>query len=569
MSVIKLIDALNIVKTAPRQEAQALNVYLVCGYTPLHMQTFLTAHLQLRSPDRSVQVQTGLYGDIAGNLERAAEAGRDAVALVLEWPDFDPRLGIRAAVSRTPSLEELQDSISRKAQLIQHVIETRLPNTTIAVSLPTIAARTDVAQPCWLTTGLETMLTRCIADFKTWALGHKSVRVLSSQRLDALSPSNIRSDVRSEMTAGFPYQLHHASVVADLLSRLIRPPLAKKGLITDLDDTLWSGIVGEVGVEGISWSLERNSHTHALYQQQLRTLAGAGAFVAVASKNDPDVVQQAFRRSDLLLDANQMFPVEVSWGPKSEAVRRILQAWNVGSDSVVFVDDSPMELGEVQSAFPEIECLPFPKNDPQACIELFDQLRDLFGKNAISVEDTLRVESVRTPAVLTKEFLEDSEAEITFSDIKDPSDSRPLELINKTNQFNLNGRRFTETEWRVYLADPATRLLVASYKDKYGQLGRVSVVGSRADGDRVSVDFWVMSCRAFSRRIEHQCLRRLFSTTGAGEIHFDFAPTQRNGPLQEFFRGLLDRAPQGRFALSGGAFERKCPQLFHTVKELL
>jgi predicted enzyme involved in methoxymalonyl-ACP biosynthesis len=110
-------------------------------------------------------------------------------------------------------------------------------------------------------------------------------------------------------------------------------------------------------------------------------------------------------------------------------------------------------------------------------------------------------------------------------------------------------------------------VLVASYKDKYGQLGKIAVLGARVDGRALLVDAWVLSCRAFSRRIEHQCLRQLFHRFGVDEVVFEFQPTPRNSPLQEFFTELSGSKPAGRVALQYADFEKQCPQLFHTVKE--
>jgi FkbH-like protein len=572
---MKLLDALKITQSPPEPEARPLEIYFVCGFTPLHVQTFLAAHLRLLCADRRIQVHTGLYGDFLGNLDRAAKSNVQAVVIALEWPDLDPRLGIRAAGNFAASREDIEESARKRMDRIRKAIQDALPHATVALSLPTLPARAVCAQPGWHANGLDAVLSKCIAEFAVWATQQKNIRLLSSQRLDELSPSNGRWDLRAELSTGFPYTLHHAAILGCLLSRLIQPPAPKKGIITDLDDTVWDGIVGEVGVNGISWNLERNTHVHALYQQQLSALAGAGILVAVASKNEPDVVRQAFERSDLLLPANQVFPIEATWGPKSAAVRRILDAWNVGPDSVVFIDDSPMELAEVQAAFPDIECIAFPKHDPQGVVGLLNRLRDLFGKHFVSEEDTLRLNSLRRVADFgkarqnsdgpTDDFLEDAGAEITFEIAKDPSDPRTLELINKTNQFNLNGRRYTEAEWKALLADPESHLLVASYKDKYGQLGKIAILGARSDGRKVLVDTWVMSCRAFSRRIEQQCLRQLFTRFATNEISFDFQPTPRNLPLQEFFTALLGSKPQGRFTLSHSAFEEKCPRLFHTI----
>src|SRR5262249_48227907 len=154
-------------------------------------------------------------------------------------------------------------------------------------------------------------------------------------------------------TADFPYNLDHASAVAGLLSRLIWNPPPKKGLITDLDDTLWSGIIGEVGAQGVHWDLDHQSQCHGLYQRFLRSLSEEGVLVSVASKNDRATVEDAFEREDLLLPKENIFPLEVGWGSKAEAVTRILKVWNVGPDSIVFVDDNPLELAEVQSRHPQ------------------------------------------------------------------------------------------------------------------------------------------------------------------------------------------------------------------------
>ena len=124
----------------------------------------------------------------------------------------------------------------------------------------------------------------------------------------------VRYDIKSDLLTGFPYTLGHASAIGELMACLIenRPPL--KGLITDLDDTLWSGIVGEDGVDGISWNLDDHSQMHGVYQQFLSSLAAAGVLIGVASKNDAATVTQAFERPDLLLSKEDVFPVRGSLG---------------------------------------------------------------------------------------------------------------------------------------------------------------------------------------------------------------------------------------------------------------
>jgi FkbH-like protein len=382
--------------------------------------------------------------------------------------------------------------------------------------------------------------------------------------------------VKSDLVTGFPYALHHASALGQLLAKLIhnRPPM--KGLITDLDDTLWAGVVGEDGVDGISWHLDRHSQLHGLYQQFVASLAGAGVLVGVASKNDAAVVSQAFERDDLLVSKDDIFPFETHWSQKSESVRRILQVWNVGADSVLFIDDSPMEIAEVQANFPQMECRLFPKNDYQGTLDLLKHLRDMFGRWIVTEEDSLRLSSIResgtwrglgeSAEMSSDAFLKSAEACIVFDGGHATGDTRALELVNKTNQFNLNGKRFSESEWRQFFTDPDAFMIMASYKDKYGRLGKIAVMMGKMRGKNVHLDGWVLSCRAFSRRIEHQCLKYLFDAMGANEVTFGYQTTPRNGPIQEFLTGLLAGPPATGARLTREQFVARVPGLFHRVE---
>ncbi len=403
-----------------------------------------------------------------------------------------------------------------------------------------------------------------------------AVRVVSAWALAELSPISNRYDVKAELSAGFPYSLSHASGVAGVLSKLVVEPAPKKGVITDLDDTLWAGLLGEDGVDGISWELDRHSKMHGVYQVLLASLAGAGVLVGVASKNDPSNVERAFARQDLHLTKNDIYPFEVHWSSKSHSVRRILNTWNVGPESVVFVDDSPMELAEVEGAFPEMECLLFPKDNVQAAWLFVAHLRDLFGKSVETDEDRLRLNSIRDAGAwraiaqssdaTLDEFLRTAEACVTFEPLLANNSSREFELMNKTNQFNLNGRRLTDSDWRKYLNDPDAIALSAVYKDKFGPLGKIMVVMGRVNGRSLILNGWVLSCRAFSRRIEHQCLNYLFESFSADEITFDFNATPRNAPLQEFLTQMSGRPPEPGLVLTREQFAAKVPKLFQCVK---
>jgi len=235
-------------------------------------------------------------------------------------------------------------------------------------------------------------------------------------------------------------------------------------------------------------------------------------------------------------------------------------------------------LAEVKAAFPEIECLLFPRDNPRGVYQLFETLRDLFGKQAVSEEDGIRMESLRRTSAAreqnqgaahsTDSFLEQAEARLTLSYKKSPPEPRALELVNKTNQFNLNGRRFTDASWLTYLNNPSSFLVLSTYEDKFGPLGKIAVLAGYAEEKTLFIDAWVMSCRAFSRRIEYSLIDQLFKRFESEEMVFDFAETPRNGPVQDFFAGLLGHAPKPGLRLSRERFMQECPPLFIDVKEM-
>ncbi|MEP7353341.1 MAG: HAD-IIIC family phosphatase [Acidobacteriota bacterium] len=572
---MKLLEALKI-KDAPGG-GEPFSAFLACGFTPLHLQVFFTAYLRQRLPDRLVDVSTGLYDDLAGSLALTRTLNLDGLFVALEWPDLDPRLGLRQLGGWSPAkLPEIAESAVSKLKILEAALYAVAERTPIVLSPPLWEM-----PPLFYTTQQQlhpeaAEIEAQVAAFLARAT-RRGVRVLRPTRIAGV-PS---FDIRSYLKSGIPYPPQFSSGLAQQAVNLLLPPSPKKGLITDLDNTLWKGIVGEVGAAEVSWDLAGKAQIHGIYQAMLQSMADAGVLIGVASKNDPVPVQEAMQREDFLLSPASVFPVEANWAPKSESIARILKAWNIGEDAVVFVDDSPMEVAQVASAFPSITSLCFPSDDAEAAWQLLYQLRNLFGKSALTGEDSLRVDSLRNSAerdqalessgLGIEEFLEHSQAVVRIEPVR-VDDARALDLINKTNQFNLNGRRWTEAEWRKLLEMPSTLAVAVTYEDKYGRLGKIAVLAGTRQGSLLRVHCWVMSCRAFSRRIEYQCLQTLFNRCELDRIQFDFFQTSKNGPLRDFLLPLTSNATgpsaamQGDLVLARNDFDARCPALFHAVR---
>jgi FkbH-like protein len=576
---MRLSEALRINEQAVSATSPPRKIHLVCGFTPLHLETFVKANVRLNFPTEGVEIISGLFGDLEGNVRKATQTQAEGALVVLEWTDLDERLGLRSSAGwGSEILADVLQQVPEKLRRLETGLADLAKKMPVAVLAATLPIPPLTHLPPLRASGFELQLQCAKMHFLCRICSLPGVRLVSDTALALHSPHAQRQDVKMELHAGFPYTTAHASAAAELMVSCLFPPVPKKGLITDLDDTLWKGILGDVGVGALSWCLEDRSQAHAIYQQLVASLAESGVLVGVASKNDPDLVREAFVQPNLLLREAQVFPMEANWGAKSESVGRILRAWNIGADSVVYVDDSPMELAEVAEKHPGIECLRFPTEDPAGIVELVYRLRSLFGKNEVRDEDRLRLESLRSSAAIeaaqstgaAPDFLARLNAKIVLRFSTSANDGRAFELVNKTNQFNLNGRRYTESEWRSYFERPDVFLVTAEYEDRFGPLGKIAVMGGYGAPGGLQVDIWVMSCRAFSRHIEFQMLRRLYEKYRASRIRFSFKPTERNGPIQEFFgRFVKTELAENGLELSASTFEQGRPELFHNVTETI
>jgi FkbH-like protein len=573
---MKLREALELIQQPHPAGAERRRYLMGCSSTPAHLQTLLHAYLLKQHPAFQVEIEATLYGDLLGGLERFQPQGYAGVAVVCEWYDLDPRLGFRRLGGWAPSLfGDITAGVRAGFARLQTAVERISAVVPVVVGLPTLPLPPlEICVPAQ-TVGFEAQMWGLAWEFAGWCGSRSGIRLLSSAELDRKSPPSERFDLRTELAQGCPYRVAHTSALAELMSGLLVPAAPLKGLITDLDDTLWEGILGEVGVSGVCFTLETGAQIHGLYQQFLQSLAERGVLIAIVSKNDSTLAEQALSRTDLLVRRASFFPAEIHWRPKSESVGRILKAWNISPEAVAFIDDSPLEAAEVQAHFPNIRSLAFPRNDPGRLLEFFNTLREWFGKPMIRDEDRIRAHSLQSNATmqevpddpaLQESFLAGIGARLSFQLSRDGDGGRALELVNKTNQFNLNGRRISEARWQEILGRRESFLLSVAYRDKFGPLGKIAVLLGRRVGREATVSTWVMSCRAFSRRIEHATLRYLFDRLEVDRISFEFEATERNTPLREFFADL--KIPESSATVARKDFDARCPQLPHVLEEV-
>jgi FkbH-like protein len=206
-------------------------------------------------------------------------------------------------------------------------------------------------------------------------------------------------------------------------------------------------------------------------------------------------------------------------------------------------------------------------------------LRDLFGKQATGDTDRLRAASLRSRAAVEEDLAAASSPESREAlfaamdarlrlDFRLPPAPRALELINKTNQFNLNGNRWEESAWRAWCAEPASRVVVVGYEDKFGPLGDIAVLAGEQHAEALCVRTWVMSCRAFSRRIEFATLRFAAERWGTRALRFHWRKTPRNGPLAAVLKSLMGELPEeGEIEISLTELLARMPRIHCQIAE--
>jgi FkbH-like protein len=488
---------------------------------------------------------------------------------LLEWPDLDPRLGLRSEIALS---RQVLDSCLQVAT----AAATRIGNLLGQLGDQAVLVPPTLVMPPLFPTR-STHLGRWQASLQalvsTLVERALNAGVVVLDRDSLATAPRARSSARNDVRFGHPFSDAHARDVAGLVAELLVPPPRKKGLILDLDNTLWRGIVGDDGAENVAWSLEQAALQHGVLQRFVSLLADAGILVGVVTKNEADVASTALARADLIISRESLWPVIASWDNKSSGVRRIAAAWNVLPESLVMLDDSPLELAEIRSEIPEIMTLHFDPDDMEAVIDVLRALQDYFGALAFHEEDSLRASSMRAGVIMEEaehsderrydEFLASLSATMRVEGVNETSKGRVVELVNKTNQFNINGARVGAGAEKSFFS--GGDVLVVSYEDRLSKLGVISVIRLVEDETSLTVTHWVLSCRAFARRIEHSILKLLAERAGGRELRVTFAPTEKNMPVARFLHSVTGEACIGDVVIDATMIAAWIPEVRPTT----
>lgn len=319
----------------------------------------------------------------------------------------------------------------------------------------------------------------------------------------------------------------------------------KKCIVVDLDNTLWGGILGEDGQNGIKLGTTYPGNAFKAFQRELLVLHDRGILLAIASKNNMADVEQVFAdHAHMVLSLEHFVSKQIHWGPKSESLRTIAETLNIGLDHVVFVDDNPVECEEVASALPMVEVINFPKKVEHYQHALyaggyFDVLETSAEdqKRAALYKQRAQAEELRSSARSIEDFYSNLDMIIRFEAMNGANVKRIAQLTQKTNQFNATTRRYSVSDLEEFDAQGNYGIYAVSVEDKFGDNGIVGVIITRETPDNVLLDTFLLSCRVIGRTVEAAMLafvcRRMES--GPNVLKGEIIPTPKNVPVRSLY----------------------------------
>ena len=321
----------------------------------------------------------------------------------------------------------------------------------------------------------------------------------------------------------------------------------KKCLVLDLDNTIWGGILGEDGISGIRISGDYPGNAFHDFQLLIKDVAESGIILCTCSKNNIENVRECFKkRDDMVLSFNDFVLHSINWDDKATRIAGIASKLNIGLDSIVFIDDNPRERELVKGALPEV-CVPDFPEEPYELTGYFSKIfTDYFRSNGITDED-------RNKKLQYKQMLKSEEFKRRFSDeddfirslkiklstvkMDDTNITRFSQLINKSNQFNLTTKRYSENDLRRF-EKKGDLIYGLKVRDRFGDLGISGIAIVQIDDKNAEIDSFLMSCRALGRKIENEFLKAIMNMLykkGVRLVRAEYLPTKKNMLVKDFY----------------------------------
>ena len=352
-------------------------------------------------------------------------------------------------------------------------------------------------------------------------------------------------DLQRDQLGHIPYTPIFYAALGTILARKIHAITSRpfKVIVLDCDNTLWKGVIGEDGIEGIAIPPAWRQ-----MQQVMLELWGKGFLLCLCSKNDePDVLEVFDKHPNMILKRDHLVSWRINWQPKSENIRSLAQELNLGLDSFVFVDDNPLECAEVRSGCPEVLTLQLPSEEEitkfLGHIWAFDRLKvtsEDRQRTAMYKQEIERA-SFQSQALTIDEFFAGLNLQVSFSEPSQSQLSRVAQLTQRTNQFNFTSMRRTEAQIQ-HLPKSGLECRVVEVRDRFGDYGLVGLMIFSARNNALEVDTFLLSCRVLNRGVEHRMLNELGKLAlerNLPTVIVTLVTTKKNKPAADFLESIV------------------------------
>jgi FkbH-like protein len=403
-------------------------------------------------------------------------------------------------------------------------------------------------------TGAPSRMARQLNDLLADAARDDGILLLDIEQQKQRDGIEAWFDVRRWLQAKQEIRPEAAALYGELLARIIAAQrgLSRKCLVLDLDNTLWGGVIGDDGVDGIVLGEgSAQGEAHLALQRYARQLKDRGILLAVCSKNDPAIAEAAFRdHPEMLLRRADIAAFVANWRDKAANLVEIAAQLNIGIDSLVFVDDNPVERARVREALPMVAVPELP-DDPAEYAKAL-AAAGYFEAVGFTSEDRARAElyakdsqrsALLSASTSVDDFLRSLDMTMEHGQFGSNDLIRVTQLVNKTNQFNTTTRRYSAEDIAAAASSPAHITLQFRLRDRFGDNGLVStiILGPNHEPATYELENWVMSCRVFSRELEFEAMNIAVETAlrrNARGFFADYIPTKKNVVIKDLFPSL-------------------------------
>ena len=326
--------------------------------------------------------------------------------------------------------------------------------------------------------------------------------------------------------------------------------VSKKVLIVDCDNTLWGGVIGEDGYDGIKIGTDGEGLVYSDFQRSIMRLKNEGVILCAVSKNNLTDVKEVFKKNkNMLLKFNDFSSVKANWNSKTNNIKELATELDLSLDSFVFFDDNPMERDQIRKNLPAVNVIE-PDNDisnwPQQMFDLFD-----FVKFKLTKEDLLKTSQYRNRVRFVNEkkftnkneldFLKKINLNANIIRLSKSNEQRCLQIIHKTNQFNLTTKRYTADQIQDFKKNKKNKIFLIDLKDKYGSHGLISLMMLRLEDNYIFIDNFAMSCRVLGRSLETWVISKVVEFAKKNKIKFivgEYSKSKKNMIVKDLYDKL-------------------------------